>query len=158
MPPAGVAGVGAARVSPSEDEEEEPEQAPKEGDIIEVMKTFGSDNKTSVNLEASKTGVVVQIDEDGDAEISFDGMQCTQWVVKENFGKIKIIRQAITKGAKVRVKVQFTSSDESYEKLEVGLQGSGDDDRCRDDDDDGCGGGEYDDEDKHEHEDDDNDN
>ena len=39
------------------------------------------------------TGKVIEIDEEGDAEISFEGIDGNQWVFKQNLGNISVFSQ-----------------------------------------------------------------
>ena len=58
------------------------------GDRVEVRVPFTTDNKNdNIDLVEGDKGMVMSIDADGDAEISFDRDGQTHWVYRGKFGK-----------------------------------------------------------------------
>jgi len=61
------------------------------GAIVVVTKEFLSDSKDGPLLRAREVGKVLKIDEEGDAWVIFQGGHGRQWVVKENFPKLRVM-------------------------------------------------------------------
>lgn len=59
------------------------------GAKVEVATQFMSDDETPIKLEKGRKGVVSIIDEEGDIGFLFAGDKDVNWVMKENFDKVK---------------------------------------------------------------------
>jgi hypothetical protein len=66
------------------------EGLPRSGDIVVVTTDFysNSSSKTRLLLREGTRGRVRRIDHDGDAQINFDGIEVSQWVLQNNFDKL----------------------------------------------------------------------
>jgi len=86
------------------------------GDVVEVLETFKSDSDPRKELRFGEVGTVTSIDEDGDALVRFEPPTGNQYVVKENFGKVKLQSSVapslleLRVGAKVRAHSLKTES------------------------------------------------
>jgi len=64
----------------------------KIGDVVRVDKGFLSGDSFRVELAPGNTGIVEEIDEDGDAQIRFPGLKQVRcrlrWVLKDGFCKL----------------------------------------------------------------------
>lgn len=60
---------------------------------VSVGAGFSSNDESAEWLDKGMSGLVVAVDEDGDAQIQFDGLHEPKWVTKANFGKLKVAFQ-----------------------------------------------------------------
>eukprot|EP00927_Polykrikos_kofoidii_P066256 TRINITY_DN61888_c0_g1_i1.p1 TRINITY_DN61888_c0_g1~~TRINITY_DN61888_c0_g1_i1.p1 ORF type:complete len:1589 (+),score=254.33 TRINITY_DN61888_c0_g1_i1:156-4922(+) len=64
------------------------------GSLVTVVHAFTSDDKDKDCLAIGIRGRVKKIDDEGDAQIDFDGIGKLKWVVKRNFWKLQVIPHA----------------------------------------------------------------
>ena len=67
------------------------------GDVIQVNKSFlTSDESLQISIATSAKGVVVRLDDDGDALIAFLDLpgvaKSSRWVVRSNFRRLSVLR------------------------------------------------------------------
>lgn len=60
----------------------------KEGQKVVAKEDFATNSKTPLQVKVGQVGMVKTIDEDGDAEIDFEGCGSLQWVFRRNFHKL----------------------------------------------------------------------
>mmetsp|Transcript_126812 Transcript_126812/g.283457 ORF Transcript_126812/g.283457 Transcript_126812/m.283457 type:complete len:254 (+) Transcript_126812:42-803(+) len=59
------------------------------GDKVEVSSEFKSDDDEARSLKQGLKGVILSIDDEGDAAVRFDGMKVDLFVLSDNFSKLK---------------------------------------------------------------------
>lgn len=91
------------------------------GWTVMVTEQLDSNNKISVPLPVGLKGQIMCIDEDGDAEISFDGFDDWQWVFKDNFPKIGRAQEQDDIGGVYRGLAEADLSNVQHEELDTVL-------------------------------------
>eukprot|EP00665_Eupelagonemidae_sp_cell47_P015016 gene15016-biopygen9636 len=83
-----------------------PEQELTEGLTVIVSEDFVSNSNNQVQLKKGLRGRILEIDEDGDAEIDFNGLPTSHVVLKENFSKLGPEEEEVEEGKEL-----FAASD-----------------------------------------------
>lgn len=58
---------------------------------VEAIVDLESDSKQAFEVRKGTRGLVLKIDEDGDANIAFEGISKSQWVLSVNFWKFRVV-------------------------------------------------------------------